>query len=488
MLFLMLNQGKAGAEVGAAKTYSILGFADACLLLAIVLMFTLDVPFGQPLYKLLLPAVGTPLSVGAFGWTGYTIYALLLVAALAKAGAMPLHTWIPAAAPKAPTPVMAYLPAAVDKLMGIYLLARVSLDVFRPDPTMQTILMIVGAVTIIAAVFMAMIQHNLKRLLSFHAVSQVGYMVVGIATGTTAGVIGGLFHMVNNAIYKSNLFLMSGVVGRATGSDDLEDMGGLARQLPITFVCGSIAAAAISGVPPFNGFVSKWLIYQGALELHSGLGTAVLVAAVFGSALTLASFVKVIYSAFLGRRPTPAPATANGRKESFWMAVPMIVLAGACVTLGLWPQLVTENILRPAVPAGLLARETGGLWQPVAALGLIVIGVAGGLLLLAVFSLKKVRVVRPFLGGEIGAGEDRWRVPGTGFYETIRRLPVLSSLFVHGERGAMDLYYWSGRHAGTLVRVLRGQHTGLISLYVAWAVVGLAVTLIYLLVVGPVKP
>ena len=489
MLFLMLNQGRDGAEVGAAKTYAVLGFADACLLLAVALMFKLPVEPGQPLYNLLLPVSAPALTVGDFGWMGYTIYALLLVAALAKAGAIPLHTWIPAAGPRAPTPVMAYLPAAVDKLMGIYLLARVALDVFRPDAVMQSILMVIGAVTIIAAVFMAMMQHNLKRLLSFHAVSQVGYMVLGIATGTAVGVIGGLFHMVNNAIYKSNLFLMSGTVGRAAGSDDVEDMGGLARQLPITFVCGAVAAAAISGVPPFNGFASKWMIYQGALELRSGLGTAVLVAAVFGSALTLASFVKVIYSGFLGRRPTRGPDPAAAR-ENFWMAAPMVVLAGACIVLGVRPQWVTETILAPAVPGAAWAvSSAGGLWQPGVALGLILIGFAGGFVLLAIFSSKKVKVVRPFLGGEIArGGDDRWRMPGTGFYETIQRLPVLGALLDHGEQGAMDAYHWLGRHGESLVRLLRAQHTGLISLYVAWCAIGLAVTLVYLLIAGHGMP
>ncbi len=507
-LFLMLNQGKSGCERGAAKTYGMLGFADACLLLAVGLMFALPAGAGQQLHQLGLRADAAPLRLGTLaaggaGWIGYAIYALLIVAALAKAGAIPLHSWIPAAAADAPAPVMAYLPAAVDKLLGIYLLARVALDVFRPDWTFQVILMIVGAVTILAAVFMAMMQHNLKKLLAFHAVSQVGYMVLGIATGTAVGIIGGLFHMLNNAIYKSTLFLMSGAVGRAAGTDEIEDMGGLARRLPVTFVCGAIAALAISGVPPFNGFVSKWMVYQGALNIRShGLGMVVLVAAVFGSALTLASFVKVIYSAFLGRPPVGAPRPGGAEGENFWMAAPMVVLAAACVTLGLYPQLIVNTALVPAVQAagldaaGALASSGGrmttagevGLWGPSVATGLVLIGVGGGLALLGVFALKRVRVVRPFVAGEIFIGDDRVRVPGTGFYETIRQMPLLGALMKHGERGAMDLYRWLGRYGGGVVGVLRSQHTGLVSLYVAWCVVGLAVTLIYLLITGNIRP
>ena len=319
---------------------------------------------------------------------------------------------------------------------------------FLNNPTLQTVLMIVGAVTIIIAVLRALVQHNLKHLLAFDDISQVGYVVLGIGTGTALGVIGGLFHMVNLAIYGTMLFLMGRVVGRASGSDDIEEMGGLARRMPITFTCSLIAAAAISGIPPFNGFVSKWLIYQSLLDLRSGLGVAMLVVAVFGSSLTLASFVKVIYSAFLSRPPAKPTGADSSGGESFWTAVPMIVLAVACVGLGLYPQVLTGNVLIPAVEPAFadgvaagtvtgidreLTTSVGGLWNPSVAMGLILIGIVGGLVLRGVFAVGKVRVVRPFLSGEIGtgpngAGDDRFRILGSGFYETICRIPVLKIL------------------------------------------------------------
>jgi len=492
MLFLLINMGTGEARAGAAKAYGVLGFADACLLLAVALLA------ARPGGMENLSMSRGPVAVGSLGAVGYVVYALILVAALAKAGAVPLHSWIPAIAEDAPTPVMAYLPAAVDKLLGIYLLAVLTLRMFQPDWTMQVILMIVGAVTILAAVLMAMMQHNLKKLLSFHAVSQVGYMVLGLGTGTTIGVIGGLFHMVNHAIYKSALFLMSGNVGRACGSDEIEDMGGLARVLPVTFVCGLVAAAAISGVPPFNGFVSKWLIYQGTLEVSSrGLATVLLLAAVFGSALTLASFIKVIYSAFLSPAPVSSARQISTHRESFLTALPMVILAGACVLLGLWPQLITGMVLEPAlsgvtttgqslsVVGGQMTAGTLGLWNPTQATGLIFIGLVLGLVLRWVGTAgRKVRVVRPFLGGEVPAAtDDRFRVPGTQFYETMTRIPVLRTLLKHGQLGAMDPYRWLGRYGHGVVEILRARHTGLLSLYVTWCVVGLAVTLVYLLVV-----
>lgn len=452
MLILMLNEGKSGSKTGAARTYAILGFADACLLLAIVLMLTLPTSRGMQLHKLAFLANTRPVEVGQLGATGYVVYALLLVAALARAGAIPLHTWIPAAARGATASALALLPGVLTKLLGIFLLARVSLYVFRPDQTMQIVLMVVGGLTIVIAGFRALAQHNLKRLLVFDDISQVGYILVGIGTGTAVGIIGGLFHMINSAVYGSNLFLMSGNVGRASGTYNIEKMGGLARRLPITFICGAISAAAISGVPPFNGFVSKWLVYQGALSLHSGLGVALLIAAVFGSALTLASFVKVLYSAFLSRPPVDSPAAdTSSAKEDLAAALPMIILAAACIILGLFPKLITNDILKQAIPKhpehlynvsesvtstggtfGSITTGGEGLWSPSVAMALILIGIVfgGGLLVLDKIIRRRLRVVRPFLSGETGAGDDRFRILGTGFYETVFRLPLLKRLLM----------------------------------------------------------
>ena len=490
MLFLLVNQGRDDAPAGAAKAYGVLGFSDGCLLLAIALLAA-----NGGSARLAFP--DKPFDIGAMGPTGYVVYVLILVAALAKAGAIPLHTWIPAIAKDAPAPVMAYLPAALDKLLGIYLLALLSLRMFQPDWALKVVMMVVGAVTILGAVLMAMMQHNLKRLLSFHAVSQVGYMVLGIGTGTAIGIIGGLFHMLNHAIYKCNLFLMSGTVGRASGTDEIEDMGGLAKALPITFVCGLISALAISGVPPLNGFASKWLVYQGTLQTadtNQGLAVALVTVAVFGSALTLASFVKVIYAGFLSPAPRGTEKQRSGAKESFFLAAPMVVLAAACVLFGLAPQLAVNHIFAPAVAGAseeIVADGAGittelGFWGPSQATGLIVIGLLIGLVFLWIsMAGRKVRVVRPFLAGEVPApDDDRFRVPGTHFYKTIGESPLVGPLLEHGERGAMDPYHWVARYGRRLVEILRAQHTGLISLYAAWCIVGLAATLIYLLVAG----
>jgi formate hydrogenlyase subunit 3/multisubunit Na+/H+ antiporter MnhD subunit len=507
LLYLLIGMGRPEGRASAMKTFAILGLADICLLLGVALLLGLgelgkDLALGGTGAAI---ATDTPLKAAA--------WLLIVAAALAKAGAMPLHTWIPAASEDAPTPVFALLPAALDKLLGIYLLARITFGIFQIGQPLATVLMVIGAGTILFAVMMAMIQHDLKRLLAFHAVSQVGYMVLGM--GLAAWVLaagrewregvtpaqqaaaaiafaGGLFHMLNNAIYKCTLFLAAGSVERIAGTTDLDRLGGLARRLPVTFVCCLVAALAISGVPPMNGFVSKWLVYQGALEAGSGLALACLVVAVFGSALTLASFIKVVHSVFLGTRGLAVPPDGQGPRESLTMAAPMAVLALACVGLGIGGGWAVDVLILPAgqavgvQPAGIetaggwvLELAGGrGFWSPALATGLIGLGVLVGLALYAVGRTMRVRVVPNFVGGEDASSDAIWHVSGTGFYETIRRLPLLEWAFRDASQGAFDVYRLTGRYGATLVGRLSAWHTGLLAVYASWILIGLAVLVI----------
>jgi len=506
LLYLLIGMGRPEGRASAMKTFAMLGFADICLLLGVALLLGLGELGKDLLMSGTGAAIATDTSLKALAWL------LIVAAALAKAGAMPLHTWIPAASEDAPTPVFALLPAALDKLLGIYLLARVTFGLFHIGQPLATVLMVIGAATILFAVMMAMVQHDLKRLLAFHAVSQVGYMVLGmglaawvLAAGRGAGGVtpaqqaaaaiafaGGLFHMLNHAIYKCTLFLAAGSVERVAGTTDLDRLGGLARRLPVTFVCCVAAALAISGVPPMNGFASKWLIYQGALEAGSGLALGCLVVAVFGSALTLASFVKVVHSVFLGTRGLAVPADGQGRRESLTMAVPMVVLALACVGLGIGGGWAVEELILPAgqavgvQPAGIetaggwvLELAGGrGFWSPAAATGLIGLGVLVGLAFYAVGRTMRIRVVPNFVGGEDASSDATWHVSGTGFYETIRRLPLLEWAFRDASQGAFDLYRLTGQYGASLVGRLSAWHTGLLAVYASWILIGLAVLVI----------
>jgi formate hydrogenlyase subunit 3/multisubunit Na+/H+ antiporter MnhD subunit len=479
ILFLYVNTGtkEREASAGAAKSFIMLGLSDAALFIAIAVIW---VRFGTISMDQLSIFVGDGATT--------TIYVLMMVGAITKAGAMPFHTWIPAAAEGAPTPVMALLPASIDKLLGIYLLARISLDIFSIGPAMQLVLMIIGAVTIIGAVLMALIQHDLKVLLSYHAISQVGYMVLGIGTGVPIGIAGGIFHMLNHAIYKSCLFLTAGAIEKQAGTTEISKLGGLARAMPLTFTACAIAAFAISGVPPFNGFVSKWMVYSGLVELGAkGMSSywIFLVAALFGSALTLASFVKVLYSGFLGQRPS---SLAHVREASWLMTVPMLFLAFLCVLFGVWAAYPIQTFINPIVHGSIATTATGsldlgiGFWSSGVVTGLIVLGILIGLLIFAMGKLTTRRVGHVFIGGTKPPDSlDAMHVSGTGFYNTIKETKGLRGAFANAEQRVFDPYEVGGRIGNVFVQGLRALHNGVLSTYLAWSVIGLGAIVFALL-------
>jgi len=485
MLFLLINMGGEKAKAGATKTFAILGLSDCAMLLGIILL--LFIASGSTLSMSQLHIeVNSPLTMVCF--------LLFAAAAFAKAGAMPLHTWIPAAAEGAPTDVMAFLPASLDKLLGIYLLARVSLEFFVLTPNLKLFLMIIGAVTIVGAVMMAMVQHDLKKLLSFHAISQVGYMVLGIGTGSLIGVAGAIFHMINNAIYKNCLFLTAGSVEKQTGTTNLDQLGGLARAMPLSFLACILSALAISGVPPMNGFTSKWMIYQATLDVPFRIGPLLVAAAIFGSALTLASFVKVVHSVFLGA-PSAAVVQKQPGESSIWMTGPMLVLAIACVVFGVFAAFPLGQLVGPALDTlgieGLTGSLAAGevtavetLWDPVLATALLLLALLVGVVIFALGKGFSVRRSGTYIGGEVLPPEAH-HYSGTGFYATVRELPGIKGIYNDAEGQAYDVYHIFGRLGGALVGILRRCQTGVLSLYVSWVGLGLVFILLYLLVISP---
>ncbi|MBA7558889.1 NAD(P)H-quinone oxidoreductase subunit 2, chloroplastic [subsurface metagenome] len=468
LLFLLITMGGKNSSEAAGKTFIIVGLSDCAMLLGIVLLWHVTGTMRISEMQSMLIDSGMLT----------TIYILLLTGALVKAGAMPGHSWIPTAAEGAPASVMAYLPASLDKLLGIYLLARISLHMFVLNPTLKLLLLVIGGVTIILAVLMALVQHNLKKLLAFHAVSQVGYMVMGIGTGVPIGIIGGLFHMLNHAIYKCCLFLGAGAIEKRAGTTELEKLGGLSKALPVTFGAMLIASFSISGVPPFNGFVSKWMVYQGTIEIGRPI---FLLVAMFGSALTLASFIKVIHSVFLGRKPEEI---GDVKPEGFTMGFPMVVLAALCVLFGVLAQIPLRYAIGPAVgmdfetAPGMIVLSRG-IWSPTLATILLCVSLLIGWLIYLSGTIMKVRTTSVFVGGEKFDSETI-RYPGTGFYETIRKLSILKVIYADAEQGIYDLYVLGGRYGMKIVGILKLIHNGVVSTYVAFSMIGLVFLLFYL--------
>jgi NADH:ubiquinone oxidoreductase subunit 5 (subunit L)/multisubunit Na+/H+ antiporter MnhA subunit len=471
LLYLLIGFGKGkNASRTAKKAFIIIGGSDALMLLGMAFIWRIAGTFQMDRLTIALnakPAI----------WA----YLCLACGAFAKAGAMPLHTWIPDTAEDAPTPVTAYLPASLDKLLGIYFLTRISMNIFQMNNGMNTFLMALGSFTIVAAVMMALIQHDLKRLLGYHAVSQVGYMVLGIGTGNPIGIAGGLFHMLNNAIYKSCLFLGGGAVEKKAGTTDLQKLGGFAKIMPITFITFLIASLAISGVPPFNGFASKWMVYQGVIETAKSGGhlwIIWLVAALFGSALTLASFMKLVHSIFLGQ--SSARPTEGIKEVGPTMWIPTTILAALCIIFGVFAYRVPLGMF--IIPS--LNRELAfqGVWNAGGATILMLIGIGVGFVIYLLGTAVKTRQASMFVGGEVVKDVPEMRVSGTEFYNTIKEIGILKAIYNLAEKKVFDIYDVGAKIVFGFTNVLRNIHNGILPTYLTWCLLGMAILFYFLLV------
>jgi multicomponent Na+:H+ antiporter subunit D len=279
----------------------------------------------------------------------------LFVGALAlKAGAVPMHMWVPDAYAEAPAPITLVLVANTQ--VALYGLFRVVFTLYGLTISTQVvgwIIVILGVLSMVVGVTMALIQNKIKRLIAYGAVSQIGYMLLGVGVGlATLGtpalqeygikaMQGSIFHILNDAIYKGLLFLAAGSIIYSTGKRNLNELSGLAHDMKFTPLFFIIGAGAIAGVPPFNGFASKLIIYESVYKFNPLLS----VVAILASILTLAIFVKIFQSAFLG------PKLLEVKKEPMSMVVAMLVLSIIVVAFGLFPDIVVDNIVTPAVNA-----------------------------------------------------------------------------------------------------------------------------------------
>lgn len=311
---------------------------------------------------------------GGPGWTvlpvavagsaaGVTMLGLFLLAFLVKAGAVPGHIWLPPAHAAAPSHVSAIMSGVLIKT-GIYGLCRLGSCLEAPPLWWGGVLFGLGAASTLLGVIWALGSHDLKRLLAFHSIENIGIILLGLGLAMVGrsldnpllvvlGMAGALLHVLNHALFKSLLFLGAGAVDHACGTRQLDRLGGLAKRMPVTTACFLIGAAAICALPPFNGFVSEYLVYLGLFHgTVSGWTWALagLVALALTGGLALACFAKAAGIVFLGEPRTPAAAQAHecGPSERAAMAV----LAGCCLAIGLGlPALVPA--LQAAVAASL---------------------------------------------------------------------------------------------------------------------------------------
>jgi len=468
-LFALLGETKETPNT-AKKTFILIGGSDAFLIIGFAMLVSLAPGTPWSMSAINIP-LGNVASVFAF--------LFLLVAAFTKAGGFPFHTWVPDFSKDAPVESAAFLMASLDKLLGIYLLARMMLTLFSVQILMNMIVISLGALTVITAVMMAMIQHNGRKLLGYHAVSQVGYMIMGVGSGSALAFAGGLFHMVNHTIYKSNLFLTLGSVEKQTGTNNLDDLGGLGKLMPATFVMALIGALSISGIPPFNGFFSKWMVYQGILERASAVAEGYqiwllicLILAVFGSALTLASFMKFLHAIYLGKRPEKLNQVKEAPANQ-WIATGALSLL--CILFGLFAvSLPLRQWIYPAITEhGLATPDFLGLYSP--QLILLLFGLAFIVGFVVYYFTRNVRYAEQYLGGMPAL--EKFRVTGTAFYNEIRNMTLLRGFYNAAEKKYFDVYELGAKSTFVFSRLLQKAHPGQLQLYVLYIVVGFVIFL-----------
>jgi len=332
--YALVAFGTEREEVEAAFKYLVLSsVASTGVLIGIGLLYSVTGCLNMADVSRVIAEGGVPPRVF------FLVTALFLMGFGLKAAMMPFHAWLPDAHPSAPAPISAMLSGLLIKTLGIYAIVRVFFTVLGVDERMAPVLLVLGSLSMLAAVLLALGQDDLKRLLAYHSISQMGFVFVALGADTSLGVMAGLFHALNHALFKSALFLGAGSLERITGTRRLSEMGGLVRRTPATALGIVGASLSISGVPPFNGFWSKLMIIL-ALVL-AGHPVVAGVAAVV-AVLTLVSFVKVQRKALFGALPS---RLRGAREVPASMAAAVLTLVVLCLVTGLaWPWGVDDLV------------------------------------------------------------------------------------------------------------------------------------------------
>lgn len=274
-------------------------------------------------------------------------FVLIITGFMIKAAVVPFHAWLPDAHPSAPAPISAMLSGVVIKVLGVYVVIRLTFNLFGFNNIISNLLIYIGIVSMMVGGILAILQNDLKRLLAYSSISQMGYVFTGIGLGTSLGILGGIFHLFNHSLFKSLLFLDSGAIEYQTETRDLNKMGLLVKKMPITSFSTLIGSLSISGIPPLNGFWSKLIIILASIKAGRFF---VALWAVIGSILTLSYFSKVCRYSLYGKGENFNQEKWEKLKEvPDLMIVPLVVLSILCIFTGLLIYGGLNGIFGPVV-------------------------------------------------------------------------------------------------------------------------------------------
>jgi hydrogenase-4 component B len=362
-----------------------------------------------------------------------------------KAGFIPLHTWLPKAHPAAPSHVSGIMSGVMIKL-GIYGILRVTSFIHHDLAMIGSIVLIISIISGIVGVLLAIVQHDLKRLLAYHSIENIGIIGIGIGTAilgaavhdpilTSLGLAGALLHVVNHALFKSLLFFATGNVYHSTHTVNMDELGGIARGMRLTSIVFLIGALAISGIPPFNGFISEFLIYSGVIKNLVGAGfsmslagLAALVSLVLIGGLCLYCFTKAFGLTFLGtRRGHHAKATVT--EVPLVMLIPLFLLVAVIIGIGFFPGFFLIPVQEALAEFKNLNADQFAIQQTVASLRTV--GTSNALLTVVIVAIVLVRYwqqskksieVGPTWGCGYSAGDFRHQYTPTSYADTVRQL------------------------------------------------------------------
>ena len=472
--FLLISYNR-GPALAAGMKYIIMSVIGSCAMLIAVL--SLYAAYGTLTICELVPFAASASS-------GYILFLLILffIAFGIKNAVWPFHSWLPPAHSEAPSPFSAVLSGILVR-MGMYgfllvFFTIVGLKVFvgLGKTNFHYVLAWIGAINIVIPTFIAMLQNDSKRLLAWHGVGQGGYMILGVALGSSLGVAGGTFHIINHTSYIALLFLVVGAVEyRTNGIRDLNSLGGLIKKMPVTFIGALVGACGLIGVPLTNGFVSKWLIYKTLiLDKHPFLAFA----ALLGTWGTILSLYKFLHNIFLGQLPEKYK---DIKEAPFSMKFPIIIFSGIIILFGILPGIPLRVINAIGTSFGLkslnvtiwgIASETGTLNTINIFTSLLAVGII--IWLISRFGRKTAAVNQD---DNYAAGA---YVPKDKYYYTVDFYNPLYRMITPYLRDFADEFYM--RLAGwgrSLCGKLRRIYTGDIGNYVMYIVLFLALLIAF---------
>ncbi|TRO54280.1 hypothetical protein E2P64_09345, partial [Candidatus Bathyarchaeota archaeon] len=416
------------------------------------------------------------------GFIGKLSLFLIFLGFLVKVPSFPIHTWLPDASTAAPASISTLLHAMMIKVAGMpaFLILLLFYSFFI-SVTFWVVICSLGVLTMLVCVIIAFAQDDLKRLLAFDSVSQMGYVILGLGIGGLAityyslsadslwlvvaagGITAGLFHLLNHSLFKSVLFFSAGAIEHETGTRDINKLGGLLQAMPTTGYVMLIGSLAIAGVPLLNGFTSKWMIYNACIAAGQ---PAFALIAIFTSALTFAVFLRLLCSVFLGQAPGTYDKVHPAPKI---MVVPSLILAAGCILFGFLPQIALVLLIFPAtvvlLPTAIPPPMNPLFWV---SLDLFLLATLLFIGLIVGYVLYRIK------GGAQPIKADEKTMPFTGGalkdpYLKVDEARPASTVFSHPFK--------------PLLNGFRRTHTGLVNFYIVWFVL-FALLLLSLLFVG----